>query len=212
MHRAREPVYAPRDLMARGRIQGVGALVVCWALVCIGGLLLLWSYKTRPGDAGEPPARWPAAARLALARDRATLVMSVHPHCACTRASLAELERVMARAPDGVAAYVLFVRPDGVDEGWERGPLWDRAHAIPHVRVVLDPGGALGARTFGLRVSGHVLVYDAAGELRFSGGITGARGHQGDNIGEQRVAALLDDRAPDAETSHVFGCSLEETP
>jgi hypothetical protein len=198
--------------MIRARHRGASALVVLWAVVCLGGLALLWRYKTRPGDPGDPPSRWPAAAGLARAEQRATLVMTVHPHCACTRASLAELGRLMQRAPAGVAAYILFVAPDGVAAGWENGEHWDRAHHMPGVEVVLDRGGVLAEQVFRLKVSGHVLVYDAAGALRFSGGITGARGHEGDNIGETRVAALLSDHAADADSSHVFGCALEESP
>jgi hypothetical protein len=186
-------------------------VLVVWLVTCVGGLLLLWRYKARPGDPGAPPARWPSPPGLALATDHPTLVMSVHPRCACTRASLAELEHVLAGAP-GVTAYVLFVIPPGEAPGWERGGLWDRANAMPHVHAIADRDGALSVGAFRLAVSGHVLVYGTDGALRFSGGITPARGHEGDSIGRERVAAVLADETPDAATSHVFGCALEAKP
>jgi hypothetical protein len=37
--------------------------------------------------------------------------MFAHPQCACTRASLTELERIMMRAGDRIAAHVL---PDNI--------------------------------------------------------------------------------------------------
>ena len=193
------------------RIAGAGVLLV-WLATCVGGLLLLWRYKARPGDPGAPPASWPvrSASDLTLAADHPTLVMSVHPRCSCTRASLTELEHVLDAAP-GVTAYVLFVIPRGERAGWERGELWDRATALHGVRVIPDPDGALSVGVFRLAVSGHVLVYGRDGALRFSGGITSSRGHVGDSVGRERLAAALADRVPDAPTSHVFGCSLEAT-
>jgi hypothetical protein len=183
-------------------------LLALWLVACVGGLAMLWRYKSRPGDPGAPPERWPSPHGLALASDHPTLVMSVHPRCSCTRASLAELEHVLASAPD-VTAYVLFVVPPGEHPGWERGGLWDRASSIPRVHAIADPDGALSVGAFRLAVSGHVLVYGPDGALRFSGGITSSRGHEGDSIGRERVAAVLADERPDATTSHVFGCSLE---
>lgn len=197
--------------MPRARITGAGGLIVLWVIACVGGLGMLWRYKARPGDPGDPPARWPSPPALTLARDAPTLVLAAHPRCPCTRATLHELDRVLHDAPD-VHAYVLFVVPDGVEPGWERGELWDRAEELPHTTVIADHGGALAAGAFRLAVSGHVLVYDPDGSLRFSGGITPSRGHEGDSVGRERVAAVLAGEAPDAAVSHVFGCSLEEVP
>jgi hypothetical protein len=42
----------------------------------------------------------------------------------------------------------------------------------------------------------------------FTGGITGARGHEGDNVGLSRVLALLGGRSADRNESKVFGCAL----
>lgn len=184
-------------------------LVLLWALVCVGGLGLVWRYKAAPGAPGDPPAVWPDTIDIVRSPDAPTLVMIAHPRCACTRASLGELAAVMQRAPAAVAATVLFVLPDRAGADWEDGELYRRARAIPGVTVVVDRGGAIAA-SLRVVVSGHVLVYDAGGALRYSGGITGARGHAGDNVGRARVSALLNGGDPDHERSHVFGCSIED--
>lgn len=193
--------------MPSARARGAAVVIVLWLLASAAGLGLLWRYKARPGDEGTPPERWPAAAQLVRDPDKATLVMIAHPRCTCTRASLGELAEVMRRAP-ATRAYVLFVVPDGAT-GWEHGELYAQARAIRGVEVVVDHGGAI-AETFGVKVSGHVLLFDAAGVRRFSGGITGSRGHAGDNLGRARVIALLRGASPDADHSHVYGCALED--
>jgi len=190
------------------RARGAGVLIVIWLIASVGGVALLWRYKATPGDPGAPPPMWPAAASLVREPDRPTLVMIAHPKCTCTKASLEELAEVMRRAP-ATRAYVLFVLPEGASPAWEHTELFDRARGIRGVEIVLDRGGVEATR-FGAKVSGHVLVFDRAGVRRFSGGITGSRGHVGDNIGLDRVVALLRGAVPDADHSHVFGCGLED--
>ena len=185
---------------------GVGKVVfTTWVLACALGLGLLWRYKTRPGDDGDPPRQWPAASALVRSAGRPTLVMLVHPRCACSKASLDELNLVMQNAR-GVDAYVVFDMPDD----WDHATTWDQARRIPGVTAVADRGGIESAR-FRVAVSGHTLLYDAAGVLRFSGGITGARGHAGDNAGRQQLVAALRDRTTRdgaMPVSNVFGCRL----
>jgi hypothetical protein len=170
-------------------------------------MAILWRYKSAPGEAGDAPARWPADSAIRHAPGRATVVMIAHPRCSCTRASLEELNILMQEARD-VDGYVVVVRPDGVDDSFTDTGLQTRARAIPHVRVFVDAGGVEAAR-FGARVSGHTVAYDAAGALAFSGGITGARGHVGANLGETRLARLLAGERTDKHVSPVFGCPLD---
>ena len=195
------------------KVRSVWPLLAClaWGLVCAGGVLALWRYELAPGADAAAPAVWPAASRLPRADDRATLVMLAHPRCACTRASLAELERLMARAGGRLTAQVLFVRPPEVAAAWTDGDLWARAAAIPGVHVERDDGGLEAAR-FGARTSGDVVVYDPAGRLLFEGGITSARGHEGDNPGRSAILAALAAPPADAAAAPVFGCPLAGPP
>ncbi len=64
------------------------------------------------------------------------------------------------------------------------------------------------ARRFGVETSGQTLLYDRRGTLIFSGGITGSRGHAGDNAGEAALVDLLTHGAADRHGSNVFGCPL----
>ena len=52
------------------------------------------------------------------------------------------------------------------------------------------------------------MFYDARGALLFSGGITGARGHAGDNAGRRAIVALLNRSPARSRATNVFGCSL----
>jgi hypothetical protein len=186
-------------------------LIVAWAACVAAGMQVLWSYKTKPGPVAEPPALWPAASAARRIPGMPALVMLAHPQCPCTRASLGELAQLMSRFPRQLAATVLFIQPDGVSESWTDTDNWRLASAIPGVTPLLDEGGVESTR-FGAATSGQVVVYDAAGRLLFSGGITGARGHVGDNAGRERVTSLLEHRAVDRAESPVFGCPLRDGP
>jgi hypothetical protein len=133
--------------------------------------------------------------------------MLAHPHCTCTRASLGELAETIARARVPPKTYVLFMAPTRFGKDWEQTDLWRTATALPGATVVRDDDGRM-AQEFGAATSGQALLYDVRGELIFSGGITGARAHAGDNLGRQSLVALLNrEPAPRSETK-VFGCPL----
>ena len=91
-------------------------------------------------------------------------------------------------------------------EDWTRTPLWSDAAVLPNTTAMADPGGAL-AKQFGVKTSGHVLLYSADGKLLFSGGITPSRGDEGANPGRNAVVALLKGQVAQSE-SPVFGCPL----
>lgn len=136
--------------------------------------------------------------------------MALHPACPCSRASVEELDRLLAHAQGLVTANVLFFKPRDVPDGWEQTDLWRKAASIPGVRVVRDDEGAEAER-FRAVTSGQVVLYSAAGELLFSGGITPSRGHEGDNAGLSAVTALLTGAGAGAlAETPVFGCSLRD--
>jgi hypothetical protein len=181
------------------------AVVALWALVCGGGLAALAEHTARPTQiAGvTPSARWPQAAGFEPGPGN-TLLLFAHPKCPCTRASLGELERVVADAP-GAQVEIFFFRPQEEGEGWSRTDLWSQAAAIPGARVHDDPEGAM-AQRFGAAVSGTALLYRDR-SLRFAGGLTISRGHRGDSKGREAVLHHLKTGEGDA-SAPVFGCSL----
>jgi hypothetical protein len=78
------------------------------------------------------------------------------------------------------------------------------------VEVFVDDGG-VEAKRFGASTSGETMLYDESGDIQFHGGITGARGHEGDNAGRRRVLELLRKGRkgrPDRNESPTFGCEI----
>src|SRR5436190_6767880 len=170
-------------------------MVISWLSVVSVGLWLLWGYENTPGISAESPGQWPAASQIQLAPDQPTLVMLAHPHCPCTRASIGELASIMAHSQGRLSAYVLFLKPADFSDAWEETDLWQSASNIPGVKVVLD-GDGREARLFHAATSGQTVLYDVHGRLIFSGGITSARGHFGDNEGQASIVSLVNAKAP----------------
>ena len=182
-------------------------LTTAWLGAAAGGLTVLWRYDNAPGQHASAPDLWPSTTTLERAVDGPTVVMLAHPHCTCTRSSLGELAEAIARAPRPPRTYVLFMTPSTFASGWETTDLWRSAASLPGAAVVRDEDGRE-ARHFGALTSGQTLVYDENGRLAFSGGVTGARAHPGDNPGRQALVALFNQESPSQRGTKVFGCSL----
>jgi hypothetical protein len=182
-----------------------------WLALCAAGMMALWRYEHTPGGITTVQPRWPDGVNLALNVNGPTLILFVHPRCPCTRASLSELERVLSSCQGSRRAYVVAYRPASAEAGWEHTDLWRTASKLPGVRLLSDADGTL-ARRFGATTSGHALVYDASGRLLFDGGITSARGHQGDNAGSNSIIALLSGDGSAVRSTPVFGCPIIPAP
>jgi hypothetical protein len=183
------------------------AVCAAWVLMIGVGLGLLWDYENAPGLTASPPSHWPPDSHIHLATDRATLIMLAHPQCPCSRASVGELARLMAQTQGRVTAYVLFLKPADASDDWEKTDLWQSAASIPGVNVVADDDG-VEAQRFHAVTSGQTVLYDAAGRLLFSGGITGSRGHSGDNAGRSAIVSRLNTGEAERAETFVFGCPL----
>jgi hypothetical protein len=189
----------------------IAAAGMAWAVAVFGGVARVWTYEATAGTAARPPITRPDVGGVADHGGLPELVVLVHPRCPCSRATIAELARVMTECRGKLAATVLVLRPAGVPEGWERTGLWSSAAAIPGVTVRTDIGGEA-SRRFGAATSGQALLYAADGRLLFAGGITESRGHEGDNAGRSSVAALVlgggtpGNAAP--PMTPVYGCPL----
>ncbi len=190
-------------------------MLALWAAIAIAGICGLASYAGRAGASAAPPASDAAGAGSVTGTPidgRHRLLLFVHPKCPCSRATIEALDRIVARAGSRLSTTVWFwCDPDAKDaETWVRGELWDAAAAIPGVEVRADAGGAA-AQRFDAKTSGQCILYSPAGELEFSGGITPARGHCGDDAGTDAIVA----RASGAfgsqhqvATTPVFGCAF----
>lgn len=176
------------------------------ALTVAFGLIALEDGKA--GAQGTAPQSWPAQSAIAAPAGKSSLVMFMHPRCPCSSASLAEFERLMTQLDEPTNLVIVFVKPEGTPKGWEESGLYRRAGELKGVTVLVDEGG-VEAKRFGARTSGHVLVYSAAGELTFQGGITAGRGHEGANAGQQGALDGARGRSC-CEKSEVYGCQLDD--
>ena len=190
-------------------------MIAIWAGLALGGVVVFTRYHLTPSAAASVSANSPAVAGLDLATGRSTLVITVHPLCPCSRASLRELSEIADRWRGRLTVLVIFSQPAELETDASTGELWRSASAIEGATLLRDPNGAI-ARGFGAQSSGQTFLYDDLGRLRFSGGITPARGQGGDNAGSAAVNAAMAG-GPSASgasvVSHasapVFGCSLE---
>jgi hypothetical protein len=182
-------------------------LLAAWLGIVSAGMAGLLRYSAKPGTPARDPVAWPGEWELRPEPRGTTLVVALHPRCACSRATLGELEQLMTQNANGLRAYVLMIRPEGTPDGFERGALWDMAAAIPSVTVIADPAGRLSSR-LGAETSGQTYAFNPQGKLLFAGGITPARGHMGDSAGAEALTAILLRETPRAARTEVFGCSL----
>lgn len=166
--------------------------------------------ERRPGAELPPSESWPQKSMLQRSGTWATLVMIAHPKCPCTRSSLDQLAEIVGRAPHTIKGYVLFTRPRELPSTWSHTSLWERASEIPGFTPIEDPDAAE-AHLFGAGTSGHVLLYDADGQLRFSGGITSARGITGESAGKSSIQAYLATGKSPFVRTPVFGCSVDDS-
>lgn len=171
------------------------------------GIRALLVFDNTAGAAGTVPTAWPRASAIDRARNHSELLVFVHPYCSCTFATIDELEQLETRKSGAAAPEVniLFYRPR--NSKWAPNALWKKAQGLRGARVGWDDDAREASR-FGALTSGYTLLYSASGELLFKGGVTGTRGHTGDNFGLDRLAAALASGERSPEKSLVFGCAL----
>jgi len=182
---------------------GIG--LAAWAGITAWGVVHLARYSFAPAHSGEPVESWPADTNLGpLARDAFTLVMPLHPECPCSRATLQQVDQLLAVHPRDLRVQLVFM-----EEGTriEDSDLWNYAGRISGVSRFHDSDGAE-TRRFGFQTSGEARLYAQDGKLRFSGGLTVARGHAGESPGSRAVRAVLEGSGALPVTAPVFGCSL----
>ena len=185
------------------------ASIALWFTLVSCGIAFMWNYQSTPGVQGNPPSQWPQESRIKSIPQVPTLVLAIHPHCPCSRATIGELALLMAHTQGLVNANVLFVKPWGFSEDWEKTDLWRSAASIPGVKVMTDERG-VEAALFRSQTSGQAMLYDVQGRLVFSGGMTDSRGHSGDNAGRSAILSLLTTGTAINKEAPVFGCPLFE--
>ena len=178
-----------------------------WVLFIFGGTYKLLMYEYTPGKENNFSAYWPATSELQLSNKPYTLVMVVHPKCGCSKASLGELSKLVARFPNVLDVKILFIEPKDAGPDWMLSENWAAANEIAGAEVHPDTEGTL-AQAFKVKTSGITLLYNREGGLLFHGGITASRGHWGDNTGSQAIGEIISKGSSATSTTAVFGCNL----
>jgi hypothetical protein len=181
--------------------------VALWVITLGFGLRMLAKYEFTPGAVGVAPSAWPASAPLQPDGVHPTLVLFLHPQCPCSKATVAELARLLGEVPNQFTAAAFIYSPAAELAEWTRSEIAETVRGMPGVRLQPDPDGKI-AKQFGAMTSGQVMLFGRQGDIEFSGGITGSRGHEGDNAGRRAVVARISGKETSFTHTAVFGCSL----
>lgn len=178
--------------------------IILWLAALGVGMGLMMESDARPG----PPGLVPEIRNVASVSTGDECIVFLHPKCPCARDTLILLARMEFRDPRIVRIRIVFTGPSGADEVWWSGKNLDLAMLVPGASVERDAGGEV-ARDYGVRTSGHTLVYAAGGKLLFSGGIAPLPGvsAKGDAI-SPALDAVLRGSAGAPRTRPVRGCPL----
>lgn len=192
----------------------IAAVVTLWLVMSACGFALLYAYAFTPGPvdaAGSSSSEWPETTSIPNAPGRWSLLMFVHPRCPCSRTSLSELTRLVTVAGDALDVSVLLMSVEGMNSAADC-QLPRTVQQFKNIRILADPDGSEADR-FGARTSGHVVLFDPDGHRAFAGGITIARGHEGDSPGRAAILQAIATELPASPAAvPVFGCRLRSEP
>ena len=144
-----------------------------------------------------------------------TVFIAVHPHCPCTRATVANLERALNGPAQDCKVVALIYTPKNAASNWAATDTVERLNGFG-ATAVTDIDGQTAA-SLGMKTSGQVVCYGRDGSLAFSGGVTPSRGHEGDCAGLDHLRDVLTGHAAQAHpstppASEVYGCPLCNDP
>lgn len=195
-----------------------------WLLLVVAGFIAIEKYVFTPAIKTPPCIDWPKDSTLSLTPRSNTLLLFAHPYCPCSQASLKELHRMLANLNERQqpSVSIIFFKPGQDVAYWKRTPLWVLAKRIQKAHILFDIDGKEASR-FKVTTSGQIVVYRPNGTLLYNGGITGGRGHEGENSAEDKLLSLL--KEPLQKTPNTikisqknyqmptFGCQLfDKTP
>lgn len=180
------------------------AFLTFFVLSILGGIHSLMTYSGKAGAQTPAEGHWPASSKLSSSKNP-HLVMFLHPGCSCSKASLAELGRLLAEAPE-LSAQLVFMRTPKLEKLFVENPLISKAKTLPRTEIVFDEHGEE-AKIFGAETSGHSYFYNEKSELIFNGGLTMARGHEGASVGKESILSYFKGKKSTQNTL-VFGCDI----
>ncbi len=178
-----------------------------WFALLLIGHTILFEYELTAGPLSDSKRIFPNRSSVQLTHSRQNLILFLHPACPCSAATVDEFRELMREGEKDSIGTVVFFMPHDKESDWSVMPIISSVKRIPNVSPLYDADGSQ-AELFGATTSGHIFLYDGRGILRFSGGITGARGHTGDNQYFELAKKTILCKSPKFTTTPVFGCSL----
>ena len=193
------------------RNAALAAAIGAWLIVILAGFAFAERYAHTAGT-GSSVTHWPDQTSLVYP-DTTTLVMFVEAGCPCSEASLSELNLLLQDRRNHLHAHIVVEPIPGDVTAAESQSLVQHAQRIAPASLHFDTDGRE-RRQFDAHTSGETQVFAPTGALLFRGGITAARGHEGDNVGYQMIASLTQGVASARGgllTTPVYGCHFDDS-
>lgn len=171
-------------------------LFACWGSALSFGVhkMLLWD------STPAAPAR--VSPGLNTVTGRPTLVVVLHSQCPCSLATVSNIQALPPAVLQSMRIQFVVSGPDARTSG-----VVENASLVPGATTEsVTENEAL--RQFGAQTSGQSFLYDSAGQLVFSGGLTDSRGHEGPSLGIQAILDCVAGR-PCQPSLPVFGCAVQ---
>ncbi|MEP3480482.1 MAG: hypothetical protein ABJZ55_14620 [Fuerstiella sp.] len=185
-------------------------LMAAWGITVLGGVLAVTAYSNSPGAQQDTGDEWPADSTISLHSDLPTILLFVHPKCPCSLATVRELQRSLGNDSDAMSIQIGLYGPEDRDDSWTDTRLKKLAEQAFADSTFVDRNGTE-AKRFGAITSGHVLAFSPTGRCLFRGGVTSARGHEGDNLGLEALRQIVAGTPNSCTTTPVFGCPIAAT-
>jgi len=190
----------------QSRVSGI-VFVGVWFAAAVFGISSLHKYSSTPAPSDPPRGNWPLASAIVPCSTKSTFVIFLHPHCPCSRASVAAMNEIMNTFPNSAEFHAVFVRPAGVNADWLQSDLYQACKGNDRLVTSIDDNGVEAVK-FGAKASGQTYIYDANHQLAFSGGLTSGRGMEEKGEERKMVASALIKRQNSPLHSPTFGCAL----
>ena len=196
------------------RLPNFISLGTCLLTIAIGSWILT-DYSYRPGTQGdiattltsieEVPELWPDDKATNSAQK--TLLLFYHPHCPCTKSAIRNLERLCVRFAGHAHIVAFGFCPDDEADSWIASGTTSTLKRL-EARVIVDRN-AEQCSAFGVKTSGHFLLYGGNGDLLFSGGITPGRGHEGStHAASDLLQQVIGGQSNATKHWPVYGCPI----
>lgn len=178
-----------------------------WAMLITFGAAALIIDSSKPGLSGTAPWHFPESETGIQQGPNPVLLVFLHPHCPCSRSTLAQIQSVLETHSGKMDCRIYVVVPPQASEGWESGTIVNQLKAFEKATIEIDRNGTV-ASQFSAKTSGQVLLYRSDGVLGFSGGITAPQSQAGQSPGLLALVARLQNEELPHLQSPVFGCPL----